>query len=75
MIDEPLVFEVRGRTVVVESSAAGWRAHVREQHPDRDTTHDIRIPAWIRADELPRFLSSLFEPEGRHGSAEVRRVW
>jgi hypothetical protein len=75
VIDEPLVFEVQGRTIVVESSPTGWRAHCRANDAGGDAARDIRIPTWVTIEELPRFLAGLFDREDAPGPALVRRVW
>jgi hypothetical protein len=75
MLDEPLVFDVHGRTVVVESEASGWRAHYREENGAKRTAHELRIPSWITAEEIPRFLSGVIEPVRGKPQVEVRRVW
>jgi hypothetical protein len=75
VLDEPLVFEVHGRTVVVESAAHGWRAHYREPDGAVRTAHELRIPGWVTAEEMPRFLSGVIEPVRGKPQVEVRRVW
>lgn len=71
VLDERLVFEVEGRTIVVEPADAGWRAQLVEEGHERD----IRIPSWVQADELPRFLSRLFDRGDTSGRSDVRQVW
>jgi hypothetical protein len=75
VLDEPLVFDVHGRTVVVESSADGWRAHYREDDGSHRTAHELRIPGWVSAEEMPRFLSGVIEPVRGKPQVEVKRVW
>ena len=75
MLDEPLVFEVHGRTVVVEASAAGWRARYREEDGVHRSAHELRIPSWVTADEMPRFLGGIIEPVRGKSQVEVKRVW
>ena len=75
VLEEPLVFEVHGRTVVVEASPDGWRAHYREDNGAHRSAHELRIPSWVSADEMPRFLGGIIEPVRGKPQVEVRRVW
>jgi hypothetical protein len=75
VLEEPLVFDVHGRTVVVEASLDGWRAHYREENGARRSAHELRIPSWVTADEMPRFLSGIIEPARGKPQVEVKRVW
>ena len=75
VLEEPLVFEVHGRTVVVEASPDGWRAHYREENGAHRSAHELRIPSWVSADEMPRFLGGIIEPVRGKPQVEVRRVW
>jgi hypothetical protein len=70
VLDEPLVFDVHGRTVVVEAATNGWRAHYREEAGAHRTAHELRIPSWV-----PRFLSGVIEPVRGKPQVEVKRVW
>lgn len=68
MSDETLVYDVDGKTVVVEALPGGWKA--RCTAAERGMT-DLRVPSWLSADEIPRFLTLVFGV----ASAVVRRVW
>lgn len=75
VLDEPLVFEVHGRTVVVEAVSDGWRAHYREEDGVRRSAHELRIPSWVTPEEMPRFLGGIIEPVRGRPQVEVKRVW
>lgn len=68
MSDETLIFEVDGRTVVFEALPGGWKARITDAE---QVATELRVPRWLRVEELPRFLMLVFGVAG----PVVRRVW
>lgn len=68
MSDETLMYDVDGRTVVIEALPGGWKGRITDAE---EAVTDLRVPHWLHVEELPRFLMLVF---GVAGPA-VRRIW
>jgi hypothetical protein len=57
---DPLQFDVHGMRILVHSRDEGWLAEWHDADHPVGSPRSFRIPSWVQAEELPRFLAALF---------------
>ncbi len=60
MSSDPLQFDVHGMRILVRSRDEGWLAEWHDADRPDGSPRCFRIPSWVQAEELPRFLATLF---------------
>jgi hypothetical protein len=72
-VSEPLLFDVFGKTMLVESSRKGWQLFLLGADGKRSAV-DVPIPAFVTENELAQYLDDIFHESASSRHPCVRRL-